>query len=92
MTNEELQNSFKVELKEKFVARLSSDEGTYLLLHPDDSNEKWMVILSNYTFWGQPENDLALKEWCNDHECVIEGMTISLPDEEAAMMFKLRWS
>ena len=92
MNNEELQNSFKVELKETVVARLSSDEGKYLLLHPDNSNENWMVIMSDYKYWGQPKIEAKLNEWCTEYGAVVSGMTISLPDEETAMMFKLRWA
>src|SRR6056297_4365879 len=92
MNNEELQSSFRKELKEKFVSRLSSDEGKYLLLHPDYSSETWMVIMSDYNYWGHPEIKARLDEWCADYGGSISGMTVSLPDEETAMMFKLRWS
>lgn len=47
-------------------------------------------ILSNIKFWAEHEQELA--EWCKNNNCVHEGMTVEALDEQAFMMFLLRWA
>lgn len=92
MDDDQLQTSFQTVLREQFMARIASDEGFYLLLSPDDSDEGWMVVLSEFRYWGDPVVEAELKSWCEQYHAVIQGATVSLPDKETALMFKLRWS
>lgn len=92
MTDVDLQYSFNQEIRKQFMSRMASDEIKYLLLYPDGDEEEWTAIMSDYKYWGQPEIKARLDEWCKEHNSRVEGMTITFPDEETAMMFKLSWS
>lgn len=48
------------------------------------------VLLTDYMFWGTHFNEL--EEYCKENNFKLSGMLITLPNEEAAMLFRLRWS
>ena len=48
------------------------------------------VLLADYKFWYNHTEEL--KQYCNENKFNWEGMIVSLPSEEAAMLFKLRWA
>ncbi len=52
-------------------------------------NEK-LVILTDVGYWVNRHEQL--KDWCDQHSSVTEGMTVVVPNEETLMMFVLRWS
>ena len=49
-----------------------------------------IVMMSNLSFW-LPRVD-ELQTWCKEHNCRIEGMTVSVPDEHTLTLFALKWS
>jgi hypothetical protein len=55
-----------------------------------DSTSKHMVVLTDVEFW--VENLDGLMDWCAEHDCDTQGMTVDIPDDKTLMLFKLRWS
>jgi hypothetical protein len=54
-----------------------------------DGNEH-IILLSDFNYWA--ENEPVLSKWCNQNNCRIEGMTVSIPDDKTLTMFMMRWS
>jgi len=47
------------------------------------------VWVTNYTWYN--ENDDEISAWVDAHECVMPGMIIKFPSDEALTLFLLRW-
>jgi len=52
--------------------------------------ESRMFFLSSIEFWAGREQELT--DWCRQNNCVHKGMTVKALDEQAFLMFALRWS
>jgi hypothetical protein len=52
--------------------------------------ESQIFFLTLIEFWA--EHEQALKEWCKENNCVHKGMTVEALDEQAFLMFMLRWT
>jgi len=52
--------------------------------------ESRMFFLTLIEFWAEHEQEL--KEWCKTNNCIHEGMTVEALDEQAFLMFALRWT
>lgn len=48
------------------------------------------VVLSNIGFWHDHYTDLEL--WCQEHDCIIKGMTVDVPSKSALTLWTLRWT
>jgi hypothetical protein len=48
------------------------------------------IVLSNWTWWAQREQELDA--WCESNDCVREGMVVTAATAEAMTLFLLRWS
>ena len=48
------------------------------------------IVLSNYAYWAQHEQELDA--WCRANDCVREGMVVTAATPEAKTLFLLRWS
>lgn len=53
------------------------------------SRKEINVLLADYKFWYNNTNEL--KQYCDENNYDWKGMIVTLPNEEAAMLFKLRW-
>lgn len=53
-------------------------------------NCKHMIVLSDLAFWA--EHAGQLRDWCEQHSCQHEGMTVSVPDDVTLTLFNLRWA
>jgi hypothetical protein len=49
-----------------------------------------LIILTDLSYWN--ENFNALKKWCEENNCVQQGMTVVAPDQKAITAFCLKWS
>lgn len=49
-----------------------------------------MVILTDMSYWYEHYNELGA--WCDQHNAVMSGMTVTFPDEKTLMVFSLKWS
>ena len=47
------------------------------------------VILKDYEFWTEHQEEL--RQWCQEHAAVGQGMTIDM-DEETLTLFVLKWA
>ena len=56
------------------------------LLSDDDGK---MIILSDYTYWAQQEDEL--RAWCNENHAQFAGMTVTLT-ASALTAFCLKWT
>lgn len=50
----------------------------------------FIVMLGDLDFWIQHYD--ALKEWCDQYNSKLQGMTVELPDEHTLTAFALRWT
>lgn len=55
--------------------------------HPVDENS--LVLLADYVYWA--DNYDALQKWCVEYNCDVQGMVVSVPDDETMMLFKIAW-
>jgi len=55
-----------------------------------NSTAPLLVLLSDIGYWNEHYDELG--EWCTENSCNRKGMTVELPDEQAALLFSLRWS
>ena len=55
-----------------------------------NSTAPLIVVLSDIGYWNEHYDELG--EWCRENSCNRKGMTVELPDEQAAVLFSLRWS
>lgn len=55
----------------------------------DDADVGEMIILTNVAFWVGELDELI--DWCKEHDCRLQGMTVEIPTEELLTMFCLRW-
>lgn len=49
-----------------------------------------MVVLTDVAFWNR--NFEELKDWCDEYNCEIQGLTVKFDSEQSLMVFCLRWS
>jgi hypothetical protein len=49
-----------------------------------------LVVLTDITYWCSHFDQL--EAWAEEYKAKMEGMTVFLPDEQAAIVFKLRWA
>jgi len=47
------------------------------------------VWVTNYTWYNEIEHEIAA--WLQTHKCIMPGMIIKFPSEEALTLFLLRW-
>jgi len=50
----------------------------------------FIVMLANIGYW--VDNFDNLKDWCEQHNSKLQGMTVELPDAKTLTAFTLRWS
>lgn len=47
-------------------------------------------------YFGGPGHDIRdnkeLVEWCDEHYCVMQRTWVECPDDDTAIMFRLRWT
>lgn len=48
------------------------------------------VVLSDIGFWN--DHYCELEQWCQEHDCIIRGMTVDIPNDRTRTMWMLRWS
>ena len=51
---------------------------------------KYTVLLSHLEFW--VKNIDELQDWLEEYDCVKQGMTVNIPDDDRMVLFALRWS
>jgi hypothetical protein len=51
--------------------------------------KRCLVVLTDISYWN--EHYEALKEWCDVHGGIVEGMTAHF-DKDLTALFMLRWS
>lgn len=56
----------------------------------DKHYDSIVVVLTDVEFWNS--NYEQLKDWCDDHNCEVVGMTVEVPNHKTLTMFCLRWS
>ena len=49
-----------------------------------------LIVLTDIGYWA--ENYELLEQWCDEHGCHAQGMTVEIPDEPTLTLFCLRWS
>jgi hypothetical protein len=50
----------------------------------------FIVMLANIGFWNM--NYDALKDWCEQNNSKVMGMTVEFPDAQTLTAFALRWT
>ena len=51
--------------------------------------KRFLVVLTDVSYWNEHYEEL--KAWANNHNAIVEGMTVQF-DEPTATLFGLRWS
>ena len=49
-----------------------------------------MIILSDYNFWADHEDEL--RQWCRVNGSSFVGMTVTVPNDQTLTAFCLRWA
>ena len=49
-----------------------------------------IAMLSDIGYWNQNYEDL--REWCLQNNCMVQGMTVNIPDAHTLTLFTLRWA
>jgi hypothetical protein len=55
-----------------------------------NTSGKYLIILTDVAYWVNNQDDLL--DWCAEHDCDTQGMTVDIPDDKTLMLFKLRWT
>ena len=55
-----------------------------------DYRFKHLVVLCDIAYWNANYNEL--KDWCDENECEVMGMTVNVPNDRRLFVFILRWS
>lgn len=50
---------------------------------------QYYAILVDWAYWLQYYDELIV--WCAEYDAIVEGMTVEIPNKEAAMLFKMTW-
>lgn len=58
------------------------------IISPDDNT----IILSDYTYWGNPKIYNSLVKYCNENNIFLQGLLLVFPDTETKISFILRWA
>lgn len=48
------------------------------------------IVLADVGYW--KERTQELREWCEQNDCKLRGMTVNLPTEELETLFCLKWT
>lgn len=48
-----------------------------------------LIVLCDIGFWA--DNYETLVEWVAEHNGIVSGMTVNIPDDETLTLFCLRW-
>jgi hypothetical protein len=48
------------------------------------------VVLCDIEYWNTHYEEL--KDWCDEHSCETQGMTVDIPNDQVLTMWMLRWS
>jgi len=48
------------------------------------------VVLCDIEYWNTHYEEL--KDWCDEHSCETQGMTVDIPNDHVLTMWMLRWS
>lgn len=49
-----------------------------------------MIVLTDVAFWNAHFEEL--KDWCDENDCEIQGLTVKFNNEKSLLLFVLRWS
>lgn len=49
-----------------------------------------LIILTDVGFWSKHVDELI--EWCNENNCVVQGMTVVPESDQALTAFCLKWA
>ena len=49
-----------------------------------------LIVLTDIGYWA--ENYELLEQWCVEHGCRPQGMTVEIPNEHTLTAFILRWT
>ena len=58
------------------------------LLH--ECTNEHLIVLTDFAFWTLEIDNLI--EWCKEHNCTQEGMTVRIPKDKTLTLFALRWA
>ena len=62
----------------------------FIIAPPALVDEEKLIVLVDYNYWIDHTDELMA--WCEQNNCVTQGMTVVLPNEETLMLFVLKWS
>lgn len=54
------------------------------------TDDKITVVLCDIEYWSTHYEEL--ENWCNEHGCKTQGMTVDIPDSRTLTMWTLCWS
>ena len=60
------------------------------IVHPYDPDLGTLIILTNYAFWSNHEEEL--RDWCLNYCAWYQGMTVTITKDPDVMLFCLRWA
>ena len=66
------------------------DTRFYIMPNDFDYYYKHIAVLCDLSYWNTHFNDL--RNWCDENECEVLGMTVNIPDDQRVVLFLLRWS
>lgn len=49
-----------------------------------------VIVLTDIEYWNNNYDELAI--WCDDNNCVQQGMTVDIPTDETLTLFCLKWA
>jgi len=58
--------------------------------HFVDNKSINLVLLVDFKFWAQNENELKI--WCEHNNCIHKGMVVLIPNDIILSLFILRWT
>ncbi len=51
---------------------------------------EFVIVLTDIGFWN--DNYEHLKDWCDEHLAIQQGMTVEIPNKKVLTLFCLRWA
>lgn len=60
------------------------------VIAPQEIMGKTIAVLCDIEYWNTHYEEL--KDWCDEHCCETQGMTVDIPNDHALTMWMLRWS
>lgn len=58
--------------------------------HLVESTTSQVILLTDVSYWATHADELL--EWCSEHKCSHNGMSVNIDDPETMTLFTLRWA